>query len=985
MKPAPVSVPTPAQTRDDFPLAVKRVLAQRVATRCSICRGATTAPRADGRRTANSGVAMAITTLAPLTSRFDPTMSDDDRRSSANGIWVCQSCAQWIEDDTARFPVEELLVHKARAEQVALNELGLPDGPRRGRGFASLAGGTFLLPSTHEPSPHFVPKAEVQDELGKFAAGSKLVLSGLGGAGKTRHAVQYAHDRRRDYRAVLWASATSVDALHESLATVCDACELGIPIDPSASVSLKVRAVAKWLTAQNDWLLVVDSADSAEVSAELARLLTGVSGGRVLITSRSSVWPAAFRLCPVNAWTETEARTFLRSRAGEIASGEDALALCDELNGLPLVLEHAAAYMAETATSPREYRALLEEQRTALRELAYPAMGDYRANITMTWRTADRRLSDTARQLLEVASFLGSDPIPRASLQQAAARYQRKRGKSVTLKSGSPEHAAIDRGIEELAAYALVTLSTDGVLVHPVVQAVVRDLPRPLPWHFGLWRRFRRLPAKAVWEHVQLPVRVGRAVADDPAIQASGNVRAPEMRRLIPHVQAVLARIPESVLPGDVARVRLDRIVRRFLGGRSLTIASLNATMAAIRSSELPYELAHEAKWVGAQFANVPAADVEGASEWSVHETLREIARELAERGDVDASRRLFAFCRAYAADDYSAQPGDRARARISEALSIASLNDAERHALLREGLGIVDRDGAAEYDVLLASHLFAAHAETVEDRTRAVAFLRGSMPRCQELVRFDLAISSAIPAVLAALLEEMGDSQAALDVCEIALRETRVISERGRIHRASLWERRADILAESGRSMAAARSYRQTLSIQRRYGNPTALEQARLLRRGGEMCYQAARPTLAESQLIEGFALLDASWKDGPEYGENVAGLLGLSLARNAHFAQAESLFQKAVSSRIKRVGPYHASLAPLYRLHAISLHESGRARDAEPVFRRALTIARVATAQVTDDLARYFDGLAACLEDLGSDAEAVLLRDEARGVRRA
>jgi hypothetical protein len=52
--------------------------------------------------------------------------------------------------------------------------------------------------------------------------------------------------------------------------------------------------------------------------------------------------------------------------------------------------------------------------------------------------------------------------------------------------------------------------------------------------------------------------------------------------------------------------------------------------------------------------------------------------------------------------------------------------------------------------------------------------------------------------------------------------------------------------------------------------------------------------------------------------------------------------------------------------------------------MFRRALNIARVADAASIEDLSRYFDNLAGCLEDLERPEEAVLLRDEARKARR-
>jgi len=114
--------------RDDFRLSVKRIIALRVGYRCTnpTCGGMTTGPQTDPAKAVNIGVAAHITAAAEGGPRYQPALSEADRRSPDNGIWLCQNCAKLIDNDVLRFP-EALLRHwKQTAERLALLELGRP-------------------------------------------------------------------------------------------------------------------------------------------------------------------------------------------------------------------------------------------------------------------------------------------------------------------------------------------------------------------------------------------------------------------------------------------------------------------------------------------------------------------------------------------------------------------------------------------------------------------------------------------------------------------------------------------------------------------------------------------------------------------------------------------------------------------------------------------------------------------------------------------
>jgi hypothetical protein len=111
--------------RDDFSLAVQRILAERAGFLCSRegCEQPTSGPRTDPEKSINVGVAAHITAASPGGPRYDPTLTPEQRRSAENGIWLCQTCAKLADNDEARYPTTLLHSWKARAELKALLRL----------------------------------------------------------------------------------------------------------------------------------------------------------------------------------------------------------------------------------------------------------------------------------------------------------------------------------------------------------------------------------------------------------------------------------------------------------------------------------------------------------------------------------------------------------------------------------------------------------------------------------------------------------------------------------------------------------------------------------------------------------------------------------------------------------------------------------------------------------------------------------------------
>lgn len=125
------------RVRDNFTKQTIRVLAGRVGWRCSnpACRKPTAGPHSDVSRAVTVGVGAHIAAAAARGPRFDPGMTAQQRRSSENGIWLCQSCARLIDVDEKRFGIDVLRGWRREAERAAEREVGLVQALNSGMGW----------------------------------------------------------------------------------------------------------------------------------------------------------------------------------------------------------------------------------------------------------------------------------------------------------------------------------------------------------------------------------------------------------------------------------------------------------------------------------------------------------------------------------------------------------------------------------------------------------------------------------------------------------------------------------------------------------------------------------------------------------------------------------------------------------------------------------------------------------------------------------
>ena len=310
------------------------------------------------------------------------------------------------------------------------------------------------------------------------------VLVGMGGIGKTELAAEYIYRNVGNYEIIWWIRAEHDDRVREALVRLAQRLELR----EAAAEGDRDRAIVAVLDrlqsgAQPSWLLVYDNAANP---LDLQRYLpAGRPDGHVIITSRLPNWPSyiATEGVDILPFTEQDAVRFLRRRVPGLASGarpqlaaeedarrvSEATRLAAELGHLPLAVDHAAAYLAESKQSVDEYlerftrnaHLLLSEE---------PSDGELPIPVSGTWATSTPLLTPDAEHLFNLCAFFSPEPISAELFLQG--RMDAPVGVLDFLASPLRFRAAAS----QLHRLSLVKVdgARDLVHMHRVVQAVTR-------------------------------------------------------------------------------------------------------------------------------------------------------------------------------------------------------------------------------------------------------------------------------------------------------------------------------------------------------------------------------------------------------------------------------------------------------------------------------------------------------------------------------
>ncbi len=373
-----------------------------------------------------------------------------------------------------------------------------------------------------EQNPYFTGREALLEMLHRsLAAGEQVALvqtqaiSGLGGIGKTQLALAYAYRYRAHYHDILWALADSRETLVASYVTFAQ--HLRLDLGAAAHEQPKaVEAVKRWLREHRGWLLILDNLEDLGLVREFVPAPR--QGAVVLTTRRAETSPVA-RTLALDELQEEEGLLFLLRRSGRLALEttlaeaslhhyNSARAIVQELGGLPLALDQAGGYIAETRCSVSDYLALFQQEHHTLLQRRGAVPSEHPEPVTTTFALAFAQVelrNELATQVLRLCAFLAPEAIPLDLLIQGTADLR------PDVESGTAQTLAFNAALETLQAYSLVRREAEQgrLSLHRLVQAVQKEAlsePEQKRWAERAVRLLSAafpMPTPATWERCQ--------------------------------------------------------------------------------------------------------------------------------------------------------------------------------------------------------------------------------------------------------------------------------------------------------------------------------------------------------------------------------------------------------------------------------------------------------------------------------------------------
>ena len=312
-----------------------------------------------------------------------------------------------------------------------------------------------------------------------------IALTGPDGMGKTQIAIEYAYLHRQRYHYVLWVNAFSPETLATDYIQLADL--LNTPKDPTNQQET-IAAVKQWLGQQNNWLLVCDGVTNPNQLRTFLPETAGLDRGHLLLTmqqvSERDFMQGMLQFVPfvtlqVNLFSQHEGAILLLRRSGllswrarlyeaEEEEAVQAVAIAQELEGMPLALDQAGAYIEQTHVSLLEYSALYR----ACKENTTASGREAKVIIT-TWNLAFQQVqreAPFASDILHLCAFLASNAIPEEILAADGLSHSDQN----TLSSQNPQSNA---SLKIISDYALVQrdIQKNTLNIHPLVQQILRS------------------------------------------------------------------------------------------------------------------------------------------------------------------------------------------------------------------------------------------------------------------------------------------------------------------------------------------------------------------------------------------------------------------------------------------------------------------------------------------------------------------------------
>jgi ankyrin repeat protein len=331
----------------------------------------------------------------------------------------------------------------------------------------------------------FTGREEELDQIATVIKQGIVVISGLGGVGKSELAIKYARSHYSTEDSVIWINGETQENAKESFRRLLK--ELGIKTKDQDGDEKSVGLMAKEaydFVAGKTRLIVFDNAEKHSVIKEF--LPSSTSGYQVLITSQNRELlneqeQGKVARLSLDTLSEDKAIEFVKEalNISNELQDEEIKELVKTLGYLPLALQHAVSYIKESGyvETIGKYTEVYRRSEQEIQSFLNRECSSCYKTILLTFKTTIDKVKQLengklAEEILNTIAYFASDHIPKEIIFKLA--QDRVEENDVSIKNDGA-NGMLTRAINLLGQYSIISLKEEQVSIHKLVQEVIRS------------------------------------------------------------------------------------------------------------------------------------------------------------------------------------------------------------------------------------------------------------------------------------------------------------------------------------------------------------------------------------------------------------------------------------------------------------------------------------------------------------------------------
>ena len=297
-----------------------------------------------------------------------------------------------------------------------------------------------------------------------------LVISGLGGVGKSELSRKFCEVYDDTYDTILWINSESITSIIQSFQNVY---EMVFASDDEIQTNetLMIQAVYQFFS-ESSMLMVFDGVDDYNAITKFLPPTSTDSSVYVLATSQNTNLPVGFGSISLSVFEKKQAFDFLKTNISETCQydAESLTSIIDFLQCHPLALQQAVSYIKQNVISAADYVNLLQTNAPDL--LNHPIIDVGQHSVMQTLSLAINKLKNCPNNIstikvLDLICYLDGKAIKRGLIFDFLGRDMLETNKALNV----------------LKSYSLVNIQDDGMLeeyedqlitIHSLVQMAGR-------------------------------------------------------------------------------------------------------------------------------------------------------------------------------------------------------------------------------------------------------------------------------------------------------------------------------------------------------------------------------------------------------------------------------------------------------------------------------------------------------------------------------